>query len=56
MPQSLPRQPELRVVPREVVISTPDNAAIAQAVRAFLRMRLSRRAREQANQTQRLSD
>ena len=48
-------EPELRT-PREIIISTPDNAAIAQAVRAFLRVRLLRRARAQASQSERLSD
>ena len=46
---------ELPAPAREVIIVTPDNAAIAKAVRAFVRLRLLRRAREAA-QAQRLSD
>ena len=59
MPEPRPRPQPLDAkqaeLPREVIISTPDDDAIADAVLEFVRWRLLRRAREVAK-AQRLSD
>jgi hypothetical protein len=39
--------------PREVIVSTPDADAIAEAVRAFVRLRLLRRASREPDQISR---
>ena len=53
MPEPTLLETSQSTAPREVIVSTPDAAAIAQAVRAFVRLRLLRRARDQAEQAAR---